>query len=173
MKVSIGSTNKAKIAAVKDGFAQGDIVFLCLEVSSQVSPQPFSDDETMRGAINRAQNALYEGNTDIGIGLEGGVVETPQGLFLCNWGALTDGDITVVAGGARIQLPEELEIPLLNGMELGPLMERYSQNENIRQGEGAIGVLTNGHINRKEMFTHITKMLIGQYEYKRQRGINE
>jgi inosine/xanthosine triphosphatase len=173
MRVSIGSTNKAKIAAVEEVFSAYNSIFSYFEVSSHVSSQPFSDDETMRGAINRARNVLNEGNGDIGIGLEGGVVETPQGLFLCNWGALTDGEIIVVAGGARIQLPEELEIPLLNGMELGPLMERYSQNENVRQGEGAIGVLTNGHISRKEMFIHITKMLIGQYEYKRQRRISE
>ncbi|GGE77547.1 DUF84 family protein [Priestia taiwanensis] len=173
MKVSIGSTNKAKVAAVEGAFTGYKVTFSCIEVSSQVSPQPFSDDETMRGAINRAHNVLVAEGADVGIGLEGGVVETPQGLFLCNWGALTDGEVTVVAGGARIQLPEELEIPLLNGIELGPLMEQYSKRDNVRQGEGAIGILTNGHINRKEMFTHITKMLIGQYEYKRQRGITE
>ena len=57
-------------------------------MSSEVSAQPLSDNETMTGAINRAKNALKSEDAQIGVGLEGGVVKTEHGYFLCNWGAI-------------------------------------------------------------------------------------
>lgn len=67
-----------------------------------------SDEETMQGAINRAKRALEDGEAPIGIGLEGGVMKTEHGLFMCNWGALATSDGKVfVAGGARITLPDD------------------------------------------------------------------
>ena len=41
---------------------------LHLSVPSGVANQPFSDEETMQGAINRAKRALEEGEAPIGIG---------------------------------------------------------------------------------------------------------
>ncbi|MDQ0245938.1 non-canonical (house-cleaning) NTP pyrophosphatase [Bacillus fengqiuensis] len=69
----------------------------------------------------------------------------------------------LVAGGARILLPEEIARPLREGHELGLVMEEYTQQKDVRKRGGAIGVFTNGYVNRSDMFTHITKMLIGQY----------
>ncbi|MBA9026256.1 non-canonical (house-cleaning) NTP pyrophosphatase [Peribacillus huizhouensis] len=59
-----------------------------LNVAPGVQEQPFSDEETIEGTMNRARNDLTESDTQIGIGLEGGMVEIKHGLFLYNWGAL-------------------------------------------------------------------------------------
>jgi inosine/xanthosine triphosphatase len=167
MKIIIGSNNPAKIAAVKSAF-NGSYDFYPVKSPSGVSEMPFTDEETIRGAINRAENALEIAQGDIGIGLEGGVQETSYGLLLCNWGALASKDLpSIIAGGARILLPEEIAIRLRGGEELGPVMDDYTKKQNIRKKEGAVGVLTNGNINRVEMFTHLTKLLVGQYEYHR------
>lgn len=167
MKIAIGSKNVVKINAVKDIFVEKECTFVSENVSSDVSEQPFSDQETMQGAINRANNVLRETGATIGVGLEGGVVETPQGIFLCNWGALTDGNITVTAGGARILLPDEFQMPLLNGVELGTIMDSYAKKTDVGKNEGAIGIFTNGRMNRKDLFVHIVEMLRGQYEYQK------
>jgi inosine/xanthosine triphosphatase len=165
MKIIIGSNNPAKIEAVKAAFGEGH-EFFPFDAPSEVSNMPFSDEETIQGAINRARNALKIGEGDFGIGLEGGVQETSYGLFLSNWGALAlKGQPPLIAGGARIILPEEIAIRLRNGEELGPVMDDYTNQQNIRKKEGAVGVFTNGQINRAEMFTHLTKLLVGQYEY--------
>lgn len=133
-----------------------------------MAEQPFSDEETVLGAVNRARNALRLVKADIGIGLEGGVVETGHGLFfLCNWGALTDGSgDPVIAGGARIRLPDEFLAPLKAGQELAEVMDSYTKQHNIRSGPGAIGIFTSGMVSRQEMFTHIVRMLLGQYVYR-------
>ncbi|MFL6559416.1 MAG: DUF84 family protein, partial [Bacillus sp. (in: firmicutes)] len=57
MKIIIGSKNPAKITAVKNSFSHED-EFVSLDIPSGVSEQPFSDEEKIRGAINRAATAL-------------------------------------------------------------------------------------------------------------------
>lgn len=167
MKIMIGTKNPAKITAVKNAFSETDSEFLSLDIPSGVSAQPFSDEETIQGAINRAVGALQQGNGDIGIGLEGGVQESEHGLMICNWGALAANGIEpIIAGGARLLLPDEVAVRLRAGEELGPVMDDYAKKKNVRKHEGAIGIFTNGFINRDDMFTHLMKLLIGQYNYK-------
>jgi inosine/xanthosine triphosphatase len=170
MLVGIGTKNPAKVKAVKDGFAQENLRFLfeAYKTESDVSEQPFSDDETAKGAINRAQSVLGISGGDIGIGLEGGVMETPFGLALSNWGALaTNTHPPIIAGGARIILPESITERLRGGEELGPVMDDYCQREGIRHSEGAIGILSNGKITRHDMFYHVVRLLIGQWQYRK------
>jgi len=167
MKIIIGSKNPAKISAVKSSFLQDHTEFLSLDIPSGVREQPFSDEETIQGAINRAKGALTAGNGDIGIGLEGGVQETSYGLFICNWGALASREMDpIIAGGARLLLPEEIANRLRAGEELGPVMDDYAKQVNVRKQEGAVGVFTNGMVDRAAMFTHVMRLLIGQYTYK-------
>lgn len=166
MKIAIGSTNPAKVKAVEEVFKHHQIE--CFNVPSGVSEQPFSDEETIQGAINRAKHALEISNADLSIGLEGGVTESPRGLLLCNWGALvckSDPEKPLIAGGARLLLPDVISNRLRQGEELGPVMDDFCQKVNIRAKEGAIGIFTNGRLNRSDMFIHIVRMLQGQLEY--------
>ncbi|RSK28215.1 DUF84 family protein [Bacillus sp. HMF5848] len=167
MKIAIGSLNPAKVNAIKGVWKSDDIQFVPTDVPSGVAAQPLNDTETIEGAINRAINSKKKVGASIGIGLEGGVCETPYGLFLINWGALVYQDEEpIVAGGARIQLPAEVAMEVRKGTELGIVMDAYTKKDLVRHHEGAVGIFTNGLINRSEMFTHVTKLLVGQYEYK-------
>ncbi len=170
MLVAIGSKNPAKIKAVEDAFSKhsSEISFTSFETESGVSDQPFSDEETITGALNRAESVLgLDKSADIGVGLEGGVVDTEFGMFLCNWGALvTREGARYIAGGARILLPEEVAIPLREGSELGPIMDAYTKQKGIRHKAGAIGIFTAGEITRDEMFQHVVSMLLGQWRYQ-------
>ncbi len=73
MKIAIGSVNPAKVKAVEEACKEQDIdvIITPMSVPSGVSNQPFSDEETIQGAVNRATNCLLEENIEIGIGLEG------------------------------------------------------------------------------------------------------
>jgi inosine/xanthosine triphosphatase len=164
--IAIGTTNQAKVAAVRSVFSSEHYTLVPTDVPSDVSVQPLSDHETRQGAINRAKHALQKENADIGIGLEGGVMEIDGELWLCNWGALADRDGTVItAGGARIPLPFEVAKGIRAGRELGDVMAEYTGERNIRHKEGAIGVFTNGYVDRAGMFRHIVQLLVGQYEF--------
>ncbi|WP_102345244.1 DUF84 family protein [Bacillus sp. Marseille-P3661] len=166
-RIAVGSKNKTKVGAVQSVFEDiQNVTIIPIDVPSGVSAQPLSDEETMNGAKNRAKQARQETESELGIGLEGGVVETKEGMMLCNWGALeiTDGRI-FVASGAKIFLPNEIAQGIRNGKELSQVMDEYTSLHNVRSKEGAIGIFTNGLVQREEMFSHIVKLLLGQYLY--------
>lgn len=167
MNIGITSKNQTKVNAVRDVFPEA--MLKEINVSSGVSEQPFSDDETRKGAINRALNAhnLYENH--ICIGLEGGVMDIEGELYLCNWGALVSLKKEIfTASGARIKLPNKIKQELNEGIELGDVMEAYTKRRNVRVKEGAIGVFTNELVSRKELFIHVVKLLRGQWEFRYQ-----
>ncbi|WP_209123908.1 DUF84 family protein [Alkalihalobacillus sp. BA299] len=165
---AVGSTNPTKISAVRNVIKEENKKIIGMKVSSNVSEQPFSDEETMEGAITRAKGCLVDEKVAVGFGLEGGVLETKAGLMLCNWGALVDreGEI-IVASGAKIVLPEELASQVREGKELGEVIDGFAHEKDVRKKGGTVGVLTNGWISRSEMFEHIVRLLVGQYEFKR------
>ncbi|MDN4072563.1 DUF84 family protein [Fictibacillus terranigra] len=166
MKIAVGSFNPAKIKAVENVLNE---TVQSMDVPSGVSPQPFSDEETKLGAINRAKACITNG-ADLGFGLEGGVSEAEGTLYLCNWGALADREGKVlVASGAKIPLPKEIAEPVIKGHELGDVMASFTADKHVRTKAGAIGIFTNGMLARDEMFEHIVKMLYGQYNYYQNR----
>lgn len=164
----IGSNNPTKIRALKNALSSLQIEGNVLKENapSGVKAQPIGDEETAKGAINRAKNALILNNGTIGIGLEGGVVMMNETIYLCNWGALvTKNGEEFSASGAKIPLPIEFKDQLLAGKELGDLMDQYCSKEGIRKKEGAIGIFTDGAMNRAAMFEHVVKLLLGQWQY--------
>ncbi len=166
MIIAIGTKNKAKGMAVQNicNAYLDHIEFIHIDVPSNVSEQPMGDVETLQGAKNRALNASKESQADISFGLEGGVKELNDRLYICNWGVLlTKEGHQYTAGGAQIPLPNEIAQCILSGEELGPVMDRYTKQTGVRHHEGAVGIFTNGFVKRGDMFEHVVKMLLGQY----------
>lgn len=85
-KAAVGSKNRAKVHAVQDVLIQEYIEVVSVAALSQVAAQPFSDDETKEGAVNRARGALDATEADFGFGLEG-VSQNGKGRFTCATGA--------------------------------------------------------------------------------------
>lgn len=167
MKIAIGTTNRAKVGAVTEALKDfyPDAQFIAVSVSSNVADQPFSDEETRQGAMNRALAAKEAVGADFAFGLEGGVRELDGILYCCNWGAVATNKQVYASSGAQFMLPEEVAVHVRAGQELGPVMDRYTKQHDTRQHAGAIGVFTDGLINRKQMFIHIVQLLIGQVHY--------
>lgn len=164
--VAIGTMNPAKINAIEKVVTSyfKEVVFTECKVPSEVSEQPYSTEETRQGAINRALNTLKVANGDMNFGLEGGVCEIEGIMYCCNWGALALKDGTILtAAGAQFPLPASIAKELRSGKELGPVMDCYTKQKDIRSSSGAVGIFTGGLIDRAEMFEHIVKLLIGQY----------
>lgn len=164
MKIIVGSKNPTKLNAVRNIFPEEEIIGL--DVESHVSAQPFSDQETLQGAINRAKQCASTEVDAFGIGLEGGVMYVGEDLYLCNWGALVTPDgKTYTSSGARVLLPKEIEKKLKEGIELGEIMDAYANKSGVSKKEGAIGIFTNNLLSRSEMFAQVVLLLKGQWEY--------
>ncbi len=155
MKIAVGSTNPVKVAAVGDmvkrQWPHAEVV--ALDVPSDVSSMPMSDEETLTGAKNRAHAALTTAKADLGIGLEGGVNQEVSGMMLMGWVVVVDGNgRTGIGGAARLPLPEHIAQRVLDGEELGDVMDDVLNEENIKQKGGAVGALTAGLVMRQDTF---------------------
>lgn len=160
-KIAVGSRNPVKVGAVKEGlrklFPKAD--YVGVEVGSGVSHQPRSDEETMKGARNRAKRALKQGRADIGVGLEGGVIETSEGLMNTNWCFLVTKDgVESHSGGSHFLLPEKFARKVRKGKELADILDELMEEKDIRSKQGVIGLLTKNLLTRKDEYTHLVKM---------------
>ena len=162
MKVYLGSKNIVKINATKEVLEPYGFEVIGVDVDSKVSAQPKCDAETLQGAYNRAK-ALP--SNEFRIGLEAGIEILDNQMYLTNFGVLIDPNNNVYkAGGTRIVLPKEIaKLILEDKMELSDAMETYFNTLDIKHKEGAIGYFTNNLVVRKDIFTHIVKLLYGQY----------
>lgn len=162
-KALIASTNQVKVSALKEVLTDYEVI--AMKVDSGVSNQPKSDEETILGAVNRAKGLPKEG---LRFGLEAGVTKQFGKLYLVNFGALIDMDDNIyTAGGTRIELPKIIEDKIFNeGKELADIMEEVYNEKDVRSHQGAIGIFTSNMVKRVDIFTHIIKLLYGQYLYK-------
>jgi inosine/xanthosine triphosphatase len=158
-KVAVGTKNEPKLAAVRQVFLPiwPEAVIMAAPVPSGVSDQPWSAEEAMQGAINRAKGALAVTQADFGVGLEGGVEEGPGGLLLLSgWGAVITAEGRLgIGGGARTPLPAELANMLRSGIELGPAIDAWLGRQGIGHHEGTVGILTGGHLLRSDSFANL------------------
>lgn len=166
MHIVIGSLNPVKIQAAKAVltplFPQAS--FDALSVPSGVAGQPWSDDETRIGALNRARAALESSGADLAIGLEGGLVQTEIGVMTCAWAAVVAADGKQgIGGGANMLLPPAIADRLHPGVELGPVMDAAVNGHNTNENLGAIGILTDGLETRQSAFEHVLNLALAPF----------
>lgn len=155
MKVAVGSLNPVKVTAVQMTFSRvwPEVEVVAVDVPTGVSDMPMSDEETITGARNRAHAARSQADADFGVGLEGGVHPSADGLLLQGWVVVVDRNGREgIGGAARLPLPQHIARRIYAGEELGPIMDDVLNDHNIKQKGGAVGALTAGLVNRDETF---------------------
>ena len=164
--IAVGSTNPVKIAAVgvvaARAFPTAEVIGLSID--SGVPEQPWGDAETRRGALNRARAALTNTGADLGVGLEGGMVETEMGLMTCAWCVIVDpGGRVGVGGGVHMLVPPSVAQALRAGGELGPAMDELTGQHNTKQAQGAVGILTAGLSDRQLAYEQLVAMALAPF----------
>jgi inosine/xanthosine triphosphatase len=158
-RVAVGSTNPVKVGSTRRVFTQ--LYLGCsvvgIDVPSGVSNQPQGDEETVQGAINRAQAALAATGADWGVGLEGGVLFAADGSCWMNqFCAIVHRDgRTGIGNGGRFLLPPAIADGVRAGGEIGPLFDALTGETDIKKKGGAIGFLTRGLVGREDLYAHM------------------
>jgi inosine/xanthosine triphosphatase len=153
--VAVGSLNPVKLAAVTAVLAPRapQAAFTGVTVPSGVPDQPFGDEDTIRGARTRAEAARRALDADLGVGIEGGCVETPEGMRTCAWAAVVDRTGRIGTGGSlAMPLPAVVARLVRSGTELGHAMDALVGQHNTKQGAGAVGILTDGLVDRQRAY---------------------
>jgi inosine/xanthosine triphosphatase len=164
--VYVGSTNPVKRAAATAVLRQ---VYdpapevRAVAVPSGVPDQPWGDEQTARGALNRARAAVRHDGATLGVGFEGGLLEVDGALYTSAWCAVAHEDGTTgLAGGANLRLPPAVAANLRAGAELGPAMDRLTGLHNTKHDVGAIGILTGGLLDRQSAYEHLLKLALAR-----------
>ncbi len=153
--IVVGSLNPVKVAATRAVLEPltPRAHFSALSVPSQVPDQPMGDDETIRGARNRAEAALKATGADLAVGIEGGCVDGPDGMRSCAWAVVVDRTGRVGTGGSlAMPLPPSVAAMIRDGMELGHAMDALVAQHNTKHGAGAVGILTDGLVDRQRAY---------------------
>ncbi len=169
MLIAIGSTNPVKVRAVENVLRQiyADAEFVALEVPSGIPAQPIGNEETRRGALNRARAALEATGADWGTGLDGGVIQNELGTMTTAWCVIVDRAGQIGAGGAsNMLLPEAVAARVLSGTELGEAMDEYADAKDVKHGPGAIGLLTGGLIDRQGAYEVLVNFALAPFLWK-------
>jgi inosine/xanthosine triphosphatase len=165
--VAVGSTNPVKIAAVRAVITRvaPEAATNGIAVPSGVSEQPFGDDETIRGARARAWAARARLDADLGVGIEGGVVEESDGgMRTCAWAVVVARDGRVATGGSlAVPLPPAVADAIRHGAELGHAMDLVTGLHDTKRGQGAVGILTSGLIDRQRAYESLVTYALAPF----------
>ncbi len=164
--VAVGSKNRVKLAAVESVLVRAgwSASVTGVAAESSVPDQPMGDDETIRGARNRAIAARRQLDADLGIGIEGGCVETEHGMSTCAWVVVVDrNDRASVGGSLHMPLPERVAALVRQGVELGHAIDRISGELDTKQNVGAVGFLTAGLVDRQRAYEPLVAYALSPY----------
>jgi inosine/xanthosine triphosphatase len=171
-KIFVASSNPVKVQAVLDGFKfifpKGKWQVNSIEVSSGVSDQPMTDSETLKGALNRAQNArLAQPVGDYWVGIEGGVEDRNGDMSAFAWIVVLSNKMHGQARTGTFMLPPAIARLVHEGKELGDADDIVFGRTNSKQKNGAIGLLTEDAINRKSLYEHAVVLALVPFKNPR------
>lgn len=157
-KIIVASKNPVKInatqAAFEKMFPEESFSVEGVSVSSGVSDQPMTDDETYEGASNRASNARKEvPEANYWVGLEGGLETKGGQMEAFAWMVVLakDGEMGKGRTGTFF-LPPPVADLIKQGKELGEADDIVFGKTNSKQANGAVGLLTDDVVTRAEYY---------------------
>lgn len=114
-----------------------------------------SDQETYSGAWNRADNLKKNHpQADFWVGIEGGIEVIHNVMHAFAWMIVLNNRNQGEARTATFPLPENIKLLVDRGMELGQADDLVFRRSNSKQKDGAVGILTNGIIDRIHYYEH-------------------
>jgi inosine/xanthosine triphosphatase len=165
--VAVGSSNPVKVRAVREvlRYIAPEAIVAGVAVESGVPDQPWGDEDTILGARNRARRAREALSAELGVGIEGGIVQNADGtLRTCAWAVVVDeGGREGVGGSLAMLLPERVAVLVRAGLELGNAMDAVTGARDVKYDEGAVGVLTAGLVDRQEAYEVIVAYALAPF----------
>ena len=170
----VGSKNPVKLNAARNALSLSlqlpALEAIGVNVPSGVPDQPINTAQTRDGAVNRVKACLAEADErskaqDWFIAIEGGVDMFDDGPATFAFVAIYHQGIWSVGRSANLPLPPSVFTALEAGEELGPLMDKPFDTDNIKQKGGAIGLLTNHLATRQSVYELAITLAMAKFNY--------
>jgi inosine/xanthosine triphosphatase len=171
LRVVVASKNPVKVRAVECGlkrmFPDTQLEVIGVSVPSGVADQPMTDEETLLGATNRVVNtSKLMPDADFYVGLEGGVCKMYNDLAAFAWIVVKSNDIIGKARSGTFFLPKAVSELVEQGIELGVADDMVFNKQNSKQQGGAIGILTDNVLDRKELYEQAVMLALVPFKNK-------
>ncbi len=158
-KIIIASYNPVKIKATLNGFKKmftyEQFEIASVAVSSYVSDQPTSNNETLLGAKNRVNSAFESApDADFWVGIEGGIEEVNGEMAAFAWVVIKSKQLIGKSKSGTFFLPKNVAKMIREGKEMGLVNDIIFKQKNSKQNNGAIGILTQNIIDRTQLYEH-------------------
>jgi inosine/xanthosine triphosphatase len=169
VKIIVASENPIKIQCVKNIFSKffEKIEVVGKKIKTKLPEQPKTEEETIQGAIKRAEEIVKKYRPDFGVGIEGGLEYIEGRLFVFAWVCIKSKAGKIGLGRtASFPLPPIIEKLIKEGKELGEPDDIVFGIKNSKRKMGAIGLLSHGKLDRtklyeqKEIITENNKKLV-------------
>ncbi|MEP1444498.1 MAG: inosine/xanthosine triphosphatase [Paraglaciecola sp.] len=167
LKIVVGSKNPVKVSAAKTAitemFALSDLNCVAINAPSGVPEQPMNTEETRIGAINRVKYCQQHCEADYYLAFEGGVDQFEYGPATFAFVAIANQTKISIGRSCHLPLPPAVYSALQRGEELGHVMDRLFNTDNIKQKGGAIGLLTKGLASRESVYRQATLLALAPF----------
>ncbi|MBE0376591.1 MULTISPECIES: inosine/xanthosine triphosphatase [Pseudoalteromonas] len=167
LRILVGSKNPVKINAARSIFSlyYPAMTIDCqgVDAPSQVPDQPIGEDETRIGAENRVLYCQQYHQADFYVAMEGGAEQFSYGPATFAFVVIANNQQRVIGRSSNLPLPLSLYNALLQGKELGDVMDNAFNTSNIKQQGGAIGLLTNHHATRESTYTQALTLAMAPF----------
>jgi len=155
--IYLASNNPVKIAAVEEGFRRvfpgEDFTVRSASPTLTLPAQPKTDEETLRCARLRALNAReLARDGDFWVGIEGGVDERDDEMGTFAWVVILNSIREGKGRSGEFFLPKNVADLVRHGLELGVADDQVFAQQNSKQKNGAVGLLTADAITRAELY---------------------
>jgi len=152
MLILVGSTSPVKVKATEQAFSEYFSGFTVkgLSTPSNVNLYPWSDEETLRGALNRAKAALkQEPTADYSVGLEGGLQQLGEWMIVKEIAVvLHENEVGVGLSVGYMCPPKALSLLDQSSATSRQSIDAFFGKQEILSKEGPLGVLTNSKLTR-------------------------
>ena len=167
LKIVVGSQNPVKLNAARSAFSQvfPDDKIICVQSSapSGVAEQPMTSQDTREGAINRVRYCQQHFDADFYLAIEGGVDYFDDGPATFAYIVIANKQTLSVGRSANLPLPMVVYESLKGGEELGQVMDNLFKTDNVKQKQGAIGLLTHGQATRESIYTQAAILALAPF----------
>lgn len=173
MLITVGSKNQVKINAVREilndypVFANAEV--MGVDAKSEVSDQPFSLQEAITGAKNRAKNAFKD--CYLSVGIEAGLMHAPDTeseFWNVTFVAIYDGERFHIAKSSGFAIPPTvIRLMKEKNLELDKAFHAAGLSDNSDLGSthgGIIGILTKGRMSRTSFIQEALRMALIPFE---------
>ena len=169
MKILMGTKNPGKVQGAKEAFEKyfDNIEIEGIKVSSEVGDQPINE-EILQGAKNRVKNIkryAKENNikADLYISSEAGITNLLGEWIDINLAVIENDDGVQSTGISQgFPIPDKY-IDEIRKTELGKVMDKIFNGQELAKGKGGISYLTKGEVSRIDLTRNAFVMALTKY----------